>query len=58
MGCVGGRGSGCVGGLVELVFFFFGWLLFFDFSGASTGATVGRTGSGVVGLPPQGHEGW
>lgn len=23
MGCVGGRGSGCVGGLVELVFFFF-----------------------------------
>ena len=38
--------------------FFFGWLCFLDFSGASTGATAGRTGCGVVGLLPQGHEGW
>lgn len=56
MGCVGARGSGCVGAVVE--FFFFGWLCFLDFSGASTGATAGRTGCGVVGLLPQGHEGW
>lgn len=29
MGCVGARGSGCVGAVVE--FFFFGWLCFLDF---------------------------